>query len=883
MMQPALANLSLTNRWPLVLLVLVGLAAVAIWRLTDSGLAHRTRALVLRFLTLAMVCLALTEPLLASNADATTTIFVVDQSTSVTANGDTTADNWLTNALHSASDSDGAAIITFGGSAELTVPNRAASDVPADWTDAVAPDQIDTDFTNIESAVALARTLPVGGNRRIVLISDGGENLGTVQTQASQAAADGIPVDVVIVPAATEDDLRIDSLTLPAAIWQGEQPNVLVSVSTVAAGPALLNLLVDGEVVDQQSVSIPAGLSTYSFTLPVLAAGFHAISLSASADASMDLVLANNEAQAALIVRDAPNVLLVASADTDSANLQKALETGGATVTLSTPGRLPSQLSLLSGYDAFVLDNIPASALEVEQIAALQQATKTLGKGLIVVGGTSSYGPGQYAGTRLEELLPVTVKVTNGRERQKVALLLVVDHSGSMAYDPLNETSKIDMAREAMRLAGTALAVGDTIGVLEFSDSQNWVFPLTQIEGPATIDALDTAISQIKASGGTEMYPALQVGLDAIRNVQADVRHVVLLSDGKSRSGTEDAFLKLVSEAGQDRTTVSTIAIGNDSDQELMEKIAQAGGGRYRFTVKAEEIPALTLEEAQNAGAESVIRGAFQAVQTLPSPIMTGITPDQLPALEGYDFAEAKPDAQVVLVSHRSDPVLAKWQYGLGRVVAWTPDDGADLASGWSSWDQFGVFWSNMLRWTLPDPERNPVQVAVQRDGPDLVLSLTTAADQGSTDYVDLIGMLATISDVAGPIVTDVRPVQTGAGEFQIRVQAGDPGAYELQLYSPGGDATGKPIGFVLPQSPELVPASGGEALMESIAAVTGGTVLPLDDPAAAFRQASVGAAAVQIYRPIWWWFAVAALVFFLLDLMTRLRGWERFAALRRR
>ena len=80
---------------------------------------------------------------------------------------------------------------------------------------------------------------------------------------------------------------------------------------------------------------------------------------------------------------------------------------------------------------------------------------------MIVIGGTASYGPGAYAGTPLEDALPVTVKVTDGRERQRVALLLIIDKSGSMGYDPSNGRGKIEMAKEAARLAAGALAPGD--------------------------------------------------------------------------------------------------------------------------------------------------------------------------------------------------------------------------------------------------------------------------------------------------------------------------------------------------------------------------------------------------------------------------------------
>jgi len=375
----------------------------------------------------------------------------------------------------------------------------------------------------------------------------------------------------------------------------------------------------------------------------------------------------------------------------------------------------------------------------------------------------------------------------------------------------------------------------------------------------------------------------LQVGLDASRNIDADVRHVVLLSDGKSKSGTQDAYVKLVSDAGADRTTVSTIAIGNDADTGLLQAIAQAGGGRYHFTNRAEEIPQLTLEEARSAGAQSFIRGAFQAVQTLPSPIMTGFDVKTLPPLDGYDFTEARPGAQVILVSHRNDPVLAKWQYGLGRVVAWTPDDGADLASQWGSWQNFDQFWSSVLRWTLPDPENRAITTDVARDGPDVVLSLSTTGDASGNDYVDLSAMTARITGPDGAVTGSIPLTQSGSGQFQIRIRNADSGAYKLELLDGSGTAQGGDYGFTLPGSPELLPSPGGDRLLASIAAATGGRELSMDEPGDLFSAPSSSGETLQTYRPIWSWAVLGALGLFLLELMLRLNGYARLRSLRGR
>src|SRR5690606_10199255 len=153
---------------------------------------------------------------------------------------------------------------------------------------------------------------------------------------------------------------------------------------------------------------------------------------------------------------------------------------------------------------------------------------------------------------------------------------------------------------------------------------------------------------------------------------------------------------------------------------------------------------------------------------------------EELPLLSGYNYAEAKPNAQVVLTSTRDDPVLAKWQYGLGRVIAWTADDGVDFADAWRTWDRYAEFWASALRWSLPDPENGPFLVEVEREGTDALVTVRSAGGIG--DYVDFAEAQATIVDGSGATTPDLTFYQSGPGEYQLRIASPDPGAYGLTV-----------------------------------------------------------------------------------------------------
>lgn len=339
---------------------------------------------------------------------------------------------------------------------------------------------------------------------------------------------------------------------------------------------------------------------------------------------------------------------------------------------------------------------------------------------------------------------------------------------------------------------------------------------------------------------------------------------MVLLSDGEpTTSFNVQAVTDQLRAAG---VTLSTIAIGSDADQKLMQQLADGGNGRYSYAATPDEIPQLTLKEAQQLGGQTLATGAFQPVQTAPSPILRGLDVASLPELDGYDITEAKPGAQVILASDRAEPVLAQWQYGLGRVVAWTSDLSQDLAPDWHDADAYAPFWNQAVRWTLAAATSRTFRVQTARDGRDLVV--TVDAFDASGAPVDLADTRAVLRTPDGAQVSLALP-QAAPGVYQVRLAAPRPGAYELELtQARSGGATRDVAGFAVPYPAELGDTSVDGAALAAIAGATGGRILP--DGAAAF--AGWAPAAGARFQPLWPWFAALGLGLFLLDIALRLR-----------
>jgi Ca-activated chloride channel family protein len=851
--------------WLLVIVPLVALIGYLMGR--RQGL--KTASIWLRTAAMALLILALAQPLWSTGASAPATVVVVDRSQSLSGDTSTSVVDWLNSALGSAGSNDRAAIVTFGGNAVVDQPAGDASGMAFDST---SDDQLDTGATDISAALAMARTLPVGNTRRIVLVSDGAENSGSALEQASQASSENTPIDVLPVDGIGSRDLRIDGVTAPDKIWLGESMTVQASVVASEEGSGKVSLKSGDTVLASQDADFRVGLNTFTFALDDLEAGFHQLEVVVDPGSANDAYTENNSQPFGVVVRDAPHLLFVSREGADNSFLIDKLRSMGVQITSALPTDIPERLSDLTEYDAIVLDNIPASDLTVGQIAALRQGTQEFGRGLIVIGGTSAYGPGGYANTPLEDLLPVDVKVTEGKERQRVALLLVIDKSGSMALDPVQSVSKIDMAKEAVQLAAGALLDGDEIAILAFNDRQQWIMRLTKIDGQSDRDRINAAVNELDSDGGTEIYPALDVGFDELSKSDADVRHIVLLSDGKSSTGTKESYTKLIEEMRQSGTTLSTIAIGEDADTDLLQYLAEEGNGKYHAAENPQEIPQLTLQEAQSAGSQSVVRGEFQPIQSSASPIMTGFEPEDLPQISGYDYAETKSGAQTVLTSDRDDPVLAKWQYGLGRVVAWTADDGVDFANEWQNWDGYADFWENVVQWALPDPERGSVEVSSERSGSDALIILSSSGDTG--DYVDLSNATVTITGSDGSATDGLTPYQSAPGEWQVRVANPQAGAYEISVDTGSGSPTLST--FSIPPSPELKPDPDAGALMQQLADRTGGRVLSLDDPGTLFDAPAGDGGGIASYRAIWWIPLGLSLALVLLELAYRYNALSR-------
>ena len=311
-------------------------------------------------------------------------------------------------------------------------------------------------------------------------------------------------------------------------------------------------------------------------------------------------------------------------------------------------------------------------------MASLQVYVRDLGKGLVMLGGRDSFGAGGYLDTPLEETLPVYMTVRDRERSPDVAMVAVVDKSGSMAdchctgdsRDNANPSGsrgfeKVDVAREAILRAAEALAPTDQLGVVAFDQNAHWAVRTAPID----FGALQAGIG-FPADGQTNIYAGLKAAYDDLVNNPATLRHIILITDGWSTHGAYDDLLADMQAAG---ITLSTIGTGGGSAQ-ILRRLAEESGGRYYEAADATTIPDIFLRETIRTAGEQIVEETFQPIPSASSEILDGLDAGRLPQLLGYNATTAKGSATVSLLTAREDPLLAQWQYGLGRAVAWTSD-----------------------------------------------------------------------------------------------------------------------------------------------------------------------------------------------------------------
>ncbi len=846
--------LTLTTPWTLVLLVLLPVTAVTGYaRLRRLPGRRAPLVLTLRLLILGLLVAALAGPEWRTTERRVAVMFLVDASGSVGPGGQRAGMTWAARATLAAGAQDQAGMVLFGAAPRLAVPLAHYKTLPD-------PTEPGVDATDIGAAVRFGLALlPPGVTGRLALLSDGRATTGDADGALALALARGVPIDTVAITPPARRDALVRAIDLPRAARVGARVPLRITLHSTDATTATLTVSIDG-VTDQQTIGLPAGDTVLRTEQRFDTQGVHTVRV--RADAPGDQLPVNNTLDAATVVGPPGRVLLVVTDPAAATGLAAALARARLTVQPSLPKTLPAAATAYHGYDEVVLDDVPATALTSAQQRALRDATHA-GLGLLAIGGSHSFSAGAYAHSALEDALPVLSISTPRHVSAPLALMLVLDKSGSMA-DDVNGVAKVDMVKVAAASALDKLNDGDSVGVLAFDDTNHWIVPFHAVQGRADKARIRAQINTLSADGDTYIYPALSAAEKSVLTVPTVYRHIVLLTDGQ---GEQDApFDTLIGRMRREHITLSTIGVGTDVQQDELKQWAKEGGGAFHYVSDPHDIPRLIVNEARyGTTGNAQVTGHIKLGVAAASPLLRALAGQALPAISAYDTTSPKATAQVSVQSATGDPVLSSWQDGLGRAVAWTSDAGTQWAPAWSPARQ-QQFWVDAAHWAMrgPAPGAQTPQLTLH-DGV-LQVSQSLSTPTGLFD------------DSASPRVRVVMPdgearvvalALTAPGSYTSAVPATQAGVYTASPVT--GDrpsaASGDSAAAVVPYPAEYASLGVDTAFLTHLSEASGGRVLTR--PADAF--AHDGLPDTITWAPLWPALLLLALLLFPLDVALRL------------
>jgi Mg-chelatase subunit ChlD len=806
-------------------------------------------SLALRSVILLALTLALAGTQIVLPVRELTTVFLVDVSDSMTPAQRERALQYVNDALVAMPPGDQAAIVVFGDNA--LVERAPGSIGPLSRLTSVPI----TTRTNLQEAVQLGLALfPAETQKRLVLISDGGENAGRVADAAQLAAIRKVPIDVVYMPGERGPDVIVAGLSAPAVVREGQDVTLQANITSNYATSGRLQTFVDGQLIGDQELSIPEGSSAIDIRVPSGETGFRRLEVRLDADG--DTEPQNNRGAAFTEVLGPPRLLLIASDETRAANLRNALRAAEVRVDVVSPGQAPATLDQLGAYAGVIIVDTPARDIPRTLMEALPVYVRELGRGLAMVGGIDSFGAGGYRRTPLEPALPVLLDPLDTKQQPDLALVMVIDRSGSMSeLVGGSRRNRLDLAKEAVYQASLGLTPIDQVGLVVFDDVANWVLPLQRL--PSVVE-IERALGSFGIGGGTNIRPGIEQAARALATADAKVKHVVLLTDGIAESNYSD-LVERMRAAG---VTISTVAIGEDANPNLVD-VANAGGGRSYRVIRVEDVPRIFLQETIIAAGRDIVEQRIEPQAGLPSPVIRGL--GGLPPLYGYNGTEVREAARTFLFTPDGKPLLAQWQYGLGRVVAWTSDTQGRWARDWIAWDQFPRFAGGLTDLLLPPRESGTLELRAIAAGPRAFLELTAQDEQGRPFNNLVIAGRAVDPQNQG---TAVQFQQIGPGQYRAVVDTSSPGVYLAQVAA--SDAEGRQIGvavtgIVVSYSLEYSAQRENLPLLTEVAGISGGRIDP--PPEAAFVSPNQNVGSVrEIGFPLLW----LALMLWPLDIAVR-------------
>lgn len=824
--------------WLLMLVLLPVVWWIGRRSLQSLNWPRRLAAQGLRAGVLLLLILALAEVQWQRITSRIAAIFLVDQSLSLSPEQRERSFDYLRTAVaahRSEQVGDLAGVIVFGGEAQIEQPPLPTSSMPPRRETSFAQEE----HTNIAAALRLARAaFPEGAARRVVVLSDGNQNVGDALQEGRVLADDGVSIDVAPLVHQPRADVLVEKVSSPADARPGAPFDVSVVLINrpppeparprPVAGKLMVVRKTEGrsELLAEERVSVLPGKQAYTFRQDLLEPAFYTFEARfVPDDPATEHFLQNNQASSFTQLRGKGRVLLITSSEHSQEfdSLAQLLRQNEIEVTIQPASALFTSLAELQTYDSVILANVPRTSIgngeqfvqfSDAQLEMLVRNVEQLGAGLVMIGGPESFGAGDWANTSIEKAMPVDFQIKNAKVSAVTALMLVIDKSGSMAGE------KLQMSIAAAKAAVESLLPTDQIGVIAFDSAAEEIVPLRPIgDKPHRVLKM---IDRLASGGGTNLEPGMRRGYEALERSKASVRHMIVLTDGQTMGS---GFEQMASSAKAKKISTSSIAVGPDAARGLLQQIAARGGGKYFQVVNPKALPRIIIHETRRVARPLIFEDpqGFPLRKTHSHEILSGID-GPIPPITGFVMTTLKenPLVEAPLVAPRQpaphNTLLATWNYGLGRSVAITTDGGQRWTQGWAKWEGQEKLFVQAIRWSMR-PAAGKSNFTIATTVKDGRLQVVVHGLSASGEFVNGASLSGSLIREGGEPAQEFDFRQTGPGRYTSDSELPDAGSYLLAVHPGPGEGLLR-AGVNVPYSAEFRENEANENLLISLASL---------------------------------------------------------------
>jgi uncharacterized membrane protein len=836
--------------------------AIARWPLATRPLQ------ILRIAALVALLLALARFAVVLPSRQGTVIVVADRSESMPREAGT-REREVIRDLESSQGSSHVGVVSFGRKANVEKTPEAGRFTTFQGENGA-------DASNLRDALDTALGLiPHDASGRIVVVSDGRWS-GRDPAAAALAAADrGVPVDYHLLERPSAGDTAFETIDAPSNVSPGESFLIAATIRSPIGQDATIVLRRGATVVAEGKKRLLSGSNRLTFRDRAGSGGVQSYTAEVHVT-GVDPRPENNTAHF-LVGIDGPKPVLVVPGSRQS-RFAALLAASGVAVDVRP--RLEWTLEELSHYSGVVLENTGADVVGtagMETLAAWVEG----GGALMVTGGESSFASGGYFHSPLDSMLPVSMEMRRDHRKLDLSIVIAMDRSGSMAVPAGGGKTKMDLANLAAAQVVDLLGPRDEVGILAVDTVAHVVAELKPIEGR---DDLRSRILGVQsAGGGIYIYEALANAADMLIPAKSPTRHIILFADANDSEEPGD-YKTLVDKCARSGMTISVVGLGTpaDSDAALLRDIARRGGGQCYFTADPAELPRIFAQDTFVVSRSAFVRDVT-AVHPTPALLsLTGRSFPTIPAVGGYNLTYVRPGATPAVLTDDEyhAPLVAAWQVGLGRVLAYTGEVDGAYSGPLATWNEVGAFHSSLVRWiagaSTPLGDELFVRQHVEHGAARIELHLDP---ERVTFPITQPPRVVTVSGRGvGGVTSTSTPMQWVTPDLLVAEVPLHGVATSISTVAVeganAGHATLPPV--CAPYSPEHAPAdeATGRGALQKLARLTGGKerVVPAD----IWRDLPKRRRDV----PLRAWLIAAAMVLLLLETAERRMGWLAGATL---